>query len=246
MIYRKIPTVLHIGFATEQYSRRPGIDISEMLEQLPDGVPQLFVVRPGESEAKPVTVTLEGTTLYWEVNGYDTRRDGRGAAQVILSNASDPSAFLQSHPIRVFVAKTILPDGEDVPEPYESWVAQIAALAAGATQSAAAAAQSAEDADASKAAALEAQGAAEDARDSALDSKAAAAQSEGNADASSKDSKKYADRSEVYYNLSRMQAATGGFMHLVNKNGRIYCVRTANCGLEMRMVEGRLQYGYTE
>ena len=63
---------------------------------------------------------------------------------------------------------------------------------------------------------------------------------------SSKDSQKYADRSEVYYNLSRMQAATGGFMHLVNKNGRIYCVRTANCGLEMRMVEGRLQYGYTE
>lgn len=81
--------------------------------------------------------------------------------------------------------------------------------------------------------------AAEGSAASADESKQASAQS-------SEDSKKHADRSEVYYNLSRMQAATGGFLHLVNKNGRIYCVRTANCGLEMRMVEGRLQYGYTE
>ena len=55
-----------------------------------------------------------------------------------------------------------------------------------------------------------------------------------------------ADKAETYYYLSRMQAATGGFLHLVNKNGRIYCIRTGNCGLDMKMENGRLFYGYTE
>lgn len=60
------------------------------------------------------------------------------------------------------------------------------------------------------------------------------------------ESGKNAELAETYYQLSKMQAATGGFLHLVNKNGRIYCVRTANCGLEMIMDDGRLYYGYTE
>ena len=64
------------------------------------------------------------------------------------------------------------------------------------------------------------------------------------AEASAKAAKDSAEKSENYYYLSRMQAATGGFLHLVNENGRIYCVRTANCDLEMKMEDGRLYYGY--
>lgn len=58
--------------------------------------------------------------------------------------------------------------------------------------------------------------------------------------------KENADKAYTYYQLSKMQAATGGFLQLVNRDGRIYCIRTANCGLEMKMEEGRLYYGYTE
>ena len=55
-----------------------------------------------------------------------------------------------------------------------------------------------------------------------------------------------AEKSETYYYLSRMQAATGGFLHLENENGYLYCVRTSNCDVELIMEEGVLYYAYSE
>lgn len=137
MGFKKIPSVIRVGVAAEQYSRRPGIDISEMLEMLPDATPQLFVVRPGEREAKPATVTLEGTTLYWEVNGYDTRWKGNGSAQVVLTLDQDGTTkILESKVIRTCIDTTILSDEKNPPEPYQTWVTQILKAAADTTTNA--------------------------------------------------------------------------------------------------------------
>ena len=148
MAYKKYPSLpeqVWVGYRAEQHSRNPRIEISEVLADLPNGTPQLLCMRPGETTAYLATITMDGSTLVWNINGYDTEKRGVGAIQVLLTESGSDIPILMSQPIPTYIDVSIYAEDAEVPDPWESWLSQILAAASRA-ESAAARAESADDA----------------------------------------------------------------------------------------------------
>lgn len=145
-------TEVFIGYPSENDTRSVSIDVSEWLNEIPNGMFCIVYSRPTENTPYIVDTILEGSKLIWNISGRDVEKEGTGFA--ILQLSKDDRA-LRSAVFSVNVGKTL--DGTVSPAPpipVPSWVQEILAAAAAAQVAAVSALASAESAGASAESAL--------------------------------------------------------------------------------------------
>lgn len=84
------PTIIHIGYAGEINARHIDLDISDLRRRWPDAVPQLSVVRPGQSGAYfAERVTMDGDVLTWVFSAFDAEHAGVGSVQIWMADGDE-------------------------------------------------------------------------------------------------------------------------------------------------------------
>ena len=91
MIYsykvNSLPNVVPIGYVGEKNHRQIDIDITDWLTEMPDGVPSIVHMRPGETEeqAYVAATTYSDGVIHWIITAGDLGAvEGTGSAQVLL------------------------------------------------------------------------------------------------------------------------------------------------------------------
>lgn len=143
-----LPANVMIGYVGETGFRTIEFDMTEWLADMPDGVPSLIHIRPGESmsDAYICATTFEDGILRWTVGAGDIGTvEGYGQLQVWLEeeannilNKRGKSALIQT-----IVRGAITDASETVPEPQTGWMEQMTALKTATVQAAGSAAGSA-------------------------------------------------------------------------------------------------------
>jgi lysophospholipase L1-like esterase len=85
----KLPATIDIGYTGEHQFREIQIDMTPWMELMPDGVPSIVHIRPGETKADAykAETTFENNILTWKISMSDLgSEDGRGIAQVWLED----------------------------------------------------------------------------------------------------------------------------------------------------------------
>lgn len=139
IIYDLLPEKLFMGYGEEQLSRTLTFDISQMLAELPGGVPMIAYMRPRDELGYLASgVTLDGSTLTWELSAHVMQYKGIGGAQIVLVDESgEETHILKSHVMQMLIGSSIPLTGGEPPEPWETWLEQILAAAARAESAAA-------------------------------------------------------------------------------------------------------------
>lgn len=132
IIYDLLPEKLFMGYGEEQLSRTLTFDISQMQEELPSGVPMIAYMRPRDELGYLASgVTLDGSTLTWELSAHVMQYKGIGGAQIVLVDESgEETHILKSHVMQMLIGSSIPLTGGEPPEPWETWLEQILAAAA--------------------------------------------------------------------------------------------------------------------
>ncbi len=82
--------MIEIGYTGEEKFRKVQIDMSAWMDDMPNGVPSIVHIRPGESEAYIVTTTFVDNILTWEVAMNDMGSEqGMGMMQVWLEETEN-------------------------------------------------------------------------------------------------------------------------------------------------------------
>ena len=155
----KLPNVIEIGRVGEKNFREVQIDMSAWLEELPDGVPSIVVIRPGDSpdDAYIAATTFDSPILTWVVSESDTgTTEGTGSIQIWLEEMDTETQTVdkrgKSTIVAVRIDESIDNPSDDIPAPETSWVEQVTAIGVqvtydkNAAQSAKAAAETAQEA----------------------------------------------------------------------------------------------------
>lgn len=139
IIYDLLPEKLFMGYGEEQLSRTLTFDISQMQAELPGGVPMIAYMRPRDELGYLASgVTLDGSTLTWELSAHVMQYKGIGGAQIVLVDESvEETHILKSHVMQMLIGSSIPLTGGEPPEPWETWLEQILAAAARAESAAA-------------------------------------------------------------------------------------------------------------
>ena len=167
-----MPSTIDIGFTGEKDFRKIEINMAKWMTDMPDGVPSIVHIRPGETKADAyiAATTFENNILTWTVATADLgTKEGSGIAQVWLEAEENDSVVKRGKSIlfATQIHDSISDASEEIPAAQTGWLEQMTALKT-ATVSAA------EDAEDAKTAAETAQGLAEDAQEGAEEAQAAA------------------------------------------------------------------------
>ena len=87
----KLPATIDIGFTGEHQFREIQIDMTPWMELMPDGVPSIVHIRPGETkdDAYKAETTFINNILTWKISMSDLGSvEGRGIAQVWLEDVT--------------------------------------------------------------------------------------------------------------------------------------------------------------
>lgn len=176
-----------LGYSGENEATTVDFDITKTLEAYGTGGSWVLLNRrPGEFSAYPVPagqLTNDGTRITWTVSSYDVEKEGQGACQLVYSVGDVVKLSVKYET----VVRASLVGDYTAPEPYESWLEQLAEYAGQAASSAQ------EASDSANGAAYSAKQAGESA-DLAADSACNAATSASSASDSSNNSAFHADR----------------------------------------------------
>ena len=145
-----MPSSVNIGFVGENDFREIEIDMTKWMEKMPDGVPSIVHIRPGETKADAyiVATTFADNVLTWTVSMGDLgEREGSGIAQVWLEKEENDTVIKRGMSITFAtqIHDSISDASEEAPAAQESWLQQMTALKT-ATVNAKADAESARDA----------------------------------------------------------------------------------------------------
>ena len=182
MVYEidKLPQVIDIGYVGEKNFRSVQFDLTSWMEIMPEGVPSVVFIRPGETEddAYVVATTFEENILTWTVVDSDVAKDGTGIAQIFLEQLNGPEVEERgkSAMVAIRVNESIGEPTGEVPAPQVAWLEQMTELK---TQTIGAKI----DAENAQIGAEAAQTAAESARDISIDAKDDAEGAKGDAEA---------------------------------------------------------------
>ena len=158
----KMPHSIDIGYIGETNFRQIDIDMTAWMEKVPDGVPSIVHIRPGESKADAyvadTTFDTETNVLTWVIKDSDIGNlEGEGVAQIWLEYYEDEEVTKRGKSVKVITKVTEAaddPSGE-IPSAQETMLAEMTSLknatvtAKGAAEDAQAAAEAAaEDAQA--------------------------------------------------------------------------------------------------
>ena len=152
----KMPNVITIGRVGENNFRTIQIDMTEWMKDMPDGVPSIIVIRPGESDkdAYIADTAFTDNLLTWVITSSDTGREGTGTIQIWLEESDEGQVVKRSKSIiaATRIYESITGDSTTVPAPQEPWMEQMTSLktqtvtAKNAAESAQEAAEEAQDA----------------------------------------------------------------------------------------------------
>ena len=128
----RLPGVIDIGKVGEKNFRTIEFDLSSWITEIPNGVPSLVVVRPGDSEdaAYIAATTFENNILTWIVSDSDTANDGAGTIQIWLEEFSDEDVTKRgkSAMTAIRVYESIASASSNVPAPQTAWMEQMTGL----------------------------------------------------------------------------------------------------------------------
>lgn len=161
----RMPHSLEIGYVGEKNFRPVEIDMSAWMEKMPEGVPSIVCIRPGETkdDAYIAVTTFEDNVLTWVPSDADLGvMEGEGMIQVWLEEEESKTVTKRGKSIEVItkVKDSVSNPGADTPAPQQAVLEQMTQLK-NATVSAA------EDAEDAKDDAVAAKEAAEDAQEAA-------------------------------------------------------------------------------
>lgn len=129
----RMPQWVEIGYTGETQYRTIEIDMSAWLQTMPDGVPSIVHIRPGESEADAyiAATSFSDGILSWTISASDLGdNEGTGLAQVWLEeNENDTLNKLGMSAVFATLVRQSLSDNEsDVPPAQLPWLQQMTAL----------------------------------------------------------------------------------------------------------------------
>lgn len=208
-----------IGRRSTYETQQVIFDVSWLVQTYGEGTAELLIKRPKDASAYPVVAALDGNTLTWTVSDTDTQDKGHGECEIYWYVNG---GLAKSCICGITILRDIGDTTETAPDPYETWVDELARLGAetltnaqAAAQSANDAAQSASEADNSAAAALESEENALNSENAAKASEQAAAASEQGAEqsasaaeSSASDAQESADNSSASADRAEQAAAS--------------------------------------
>ena len=128
-----MPQSIEIGFTGETCFRKIEIDMSAWMAIMPDGVPSIVHIRPGETTAQAyiAATTFEDNVLTWEVTAGDIGTvEGTGLAQIWLEAEANDSVIKRgkSTLVSTIVRMALNDASEVVPEPQTAWLEAMSGL----------------------------------------------------------------------------------------------------------------------
>lgn len=120
LIYAKPGDIITLGKRGENAAVQICFDISELITLYGAGRVELLHQRPGESEAYPATVTLEGNEARWTVTSTDTALAGKKYGQAELRYYAGDTLAKQAT-IYTRIVESLHEPGEKPPEPGQNW-----------------------------------------------------------------------------------------------------------------------------
>ena len=225
---------IDLGRTGENLARSLTIDVSAWLSTWPDASFAVKMLRNGDDEAYPLSVSYAGNTILVPITSTETAFAGAGRLEVIAyqGNVIVKSVVWSCH---VTAAIDITESGE----PGEKWIDDVIQAGADAQRYASEAAGSADAAAASAAEAAQSLDAVNEKAQEIIDSTNEAAEHAAHA-------AEYAGQSKLYAMLSEQSAATHGFYHFeIDDDGHLIYYRTANVNdISFELVEGHLVATY--
>lgn len=109
--------LLYLGYVGENLHRRVLIDCKKEFEEMPGAIPALVVTAPNGVKY-PVNVTVEGSTVMWDITNSDLIHHGNGEIQLALVKDEEIG---KSARCRTKIDESIEPDGE-APDPIQNWL----------------------------------------------------------------------------------------------------------------------------
>jgi len=185
----RLPTVIDIGYSGEKNFREVEIDLTKWAEMMPDGVPSIVYVRPGETEADAYIAATEYDSdthvLTWTLSDSDVFIEGTGAIQIWMEKEVEDEIVKRgkSAMVAVRVGEALNDPSAEVPAGQASWLEQMTELKTETVNASAEAQAAKTDAQSAKTDAETAQGLAEDAQEAAEDAQDAAETAQGLAEA---------------------------------------------------------------
>jgi hypothetical protein len=161
-----MPSSVEIGYTGEQSFRTIQIDLTKWMEIMPDGVPSIVHIRPGESndDAYIAATTFEDNILTWTVQSSDLgNTEGVGSAQVWLEESENDTLNKRGMSVlfATLIRHSVASDDPTVPAAQVPWMQQMTLLKTETVAAKLAAEDAEEDAVAAKEAAEAAQNKAE-------------------------------------------------------------------------------------
>ena len=222
----RMPHSLEIGYVGEKNFRPVEIDMTAWMEKMPEGVPSIVCIRPGETkdDAYIAVTTFEDNILTWVPSDADLGvMEGEGMIQVWLEEEENSSVTKRGKSIEVItkVKDSVSNPSADTPAPQTSFLEQMTELKTASVNA--------------KTAAETAQGKAEDAQEDAEDAaEDAEAYAKGTRDGSAVTSEDPAYHNNAkYYAEQAGTSATSAGTSATNagtakENAEAYAVGTRN------------------
>lgn len=117
-----------LGYETENDVEAVVFDKTAWIEAYGPGTFEFVHKRRQDSEALPVAVDVSGGVVTWTITAADVAYRGAGEAQLRYYNAA--GQIKASEIYRTQVSRSLV-SNPDVPSPFEGWVAEVLAAAAG-------------------------------------------------------------------------------------------------------------------
>ena len=118
--------IIPVGIREENDVSAVEVDFSAWAEEFGAGAMQLLVKRSGDTSAYPVVLTQTGTAATWTLSSTDLAKTGELLAEYVYTVSGQVK---KSCVLRFYVVPDIGTPGS-APDPYQSWLAQLTALAA--------------------------------------------------------------------------------------------------------------------
>lgn len=132
-----------LGREGENLARQVVFDISEWHASYGDGVVSLIAQRSGDDEPYPCNITVDGSTVKWEITAADTARKGYGKCELRYTVGD---VLVKSKTWNTYTADALGTPAPEPPEPAKNWVDAVLKSSSDAKQSATESAESARQA----------------------------------------------------------------------------------------------------
>ena len=128
----RLPNVLTIGRVGENNFRTEQFDMTAWMTDMPNGVPSIVVIRPGETDADAyiAATSFYNNILTWVINAADTPRVGTGTIQIWLEEEDEGVITKRgkSAMVAIRVYETVAAEQTETPAPQSTWLEQMTAL----------------------------------------------------------------------------------------------------------------------